>query len=202
MRTAYLLHGTCDAHEFYEMDFPSLSNAHWFPWLQQKFLRADYLCQCLEMPRAYAPRYDEWVDTFKSTSLNEDSILVGYSAGAGFLLKYFAENPKLKVAKIFLVAPWLDPLRENGDFLSFTWRMGLRDQFGQVELFYSANDFVLEVKECVETVLKNLPDVGVHFYQDKGHFTFSEIGPQFPELWEAIINDKNSTSFTANASPL
>lgn len=181
-----MIHGTCDAYEYYEMDFPSPSNAHWFPWLQQKFLRANYLCQCLEMPRAYAPCYDEWVDTFKSAKIDEESILVGYSAGSGFLLKYFVENPKLKVAGLFLVAPWLDPLRENGDFLNFTWRPRLRDQFGQVELFYSADDSVLEVKESVETVLKNLEKIDVHSYHDKGHFTLSDIGPHFPELWEAI----------------
>lgn len=64
MKSAIIVHGTCDAHEYLEMDFPSPSNAHWLPWLQQKFLRAGVLCQCPEMPTPYAPEYAAWRAVF------------------------------------------------------------------------------------------------------------------------------------------
>lgn len=35
MMKALLLHGTCDKEEFFDENMSSLSNAHWFPWLQK-----------------------------------------------------------------------------------------------------------------------------------------------------------------------
>ncbi len=63
--SAIILHGICDEHEYFEMDFPSPSNAHWLPWLQQKFLRSNVLCQKLEMPTPYNPIYKEWKKSFE-----------------------------------------------------------------------------------------------------------------------------------------
>ncbi len=59
MKTPVLLHGTCDEEEYFKRDVPSPSNAHWLPWLQQKFLRSGVLYQALEIPCPYAPVYEE-----------------------------------------------------------------------------------------------------------------------------------------------
>ena len=116
MKTALILHGICPEEEFFFSKYPSPSNAWWLPWLQQQFLRAGWQCQTPELPHPYRPSYAEWKETFECFKPQKLSLLVGHSAGGGFAIKYLQEH-KLKLEKLILVAPWLDPEREFDDFL-------------------------------------------------------------------------------------
>jgi predicted alpha/beta hydrolase family esterase len=105
---AIIIHGVCDKNEYFELTFPSPSNAHWLPWLQQKFLRAGILCQKLEMPTPYTPLYEEWRLTFEQLHVSDQTIIVAHSAGCGFILKWLGANPDIFINRLILVAPWLD----------------------------------------------------------------------------------------------
>ena len=108
MKTALIIHGTCDEEEFYSDIYPSLSNSHWSPWMQKQLLMAGYLTQTPEMPVATYPDYGLWKQTLERHPISEDSILIGHSCGGGFLLRYLSEN-KIRTKRTILVAPWLDP---------------------------------------------------------------------------------------------
>ncbi len=186
MKTAYILHGVPGEHEYYSMDFPSPSNAHWLPWLQQKFLRAGYLCQCLEMPNPTTAKYNEWLNTFKHTQLNEQSIIVGHSAGCGFILKYLSHRPQIKIAQLVLVAPWLDPFKEMGDFLQGELDKNINERVGKIHVLYSEDEPVSGVKETKDKILEIYPKTKLHTYKDKGHFSLKNTGYQFEDLWNII----------------
>jgi hypothetical protein len=57
MKNAIILHGTCSKEEYYDPEHPSLSNSHWFPWLQKQLLRKDISAQTPEIPNAWRPTY-------------------------------------------------------------------------------------------------------------------------------------------------
>lgn len=186
MKTAYILHGVADEEEYYRMDLPSPSNAHWLPWLQQKFLRAGYLCQCLEMPTPPSAKYSEWADTFGQVRLDEDSIIVGHSAGCGFILKWLSENESVKVSKLVLVAPWLDPFQELPDFLQGELDKDLADRVNEIKVLYSEDEPVKGVRETKDKILSLFPKTKLHLFEDKGHFCLDNVGHEFKELWDIV----------------
>lgn len=186
-KTAYILHGICDEEEYFRMDFPSPSNAHWLPWLQQQFLRAGVLCQCFEMPTPYNPHYAAWKNVWQNAQLNSQSIVVGHSAGCGFILKWLSENPSVHLAKLILVAPWLDPNLTKQDFLQFQLTSGIQNQVGEIHVFYAENEDVKGVSESKEEILDKIPKAKLHQFPAHGHFCFSDMGTGvFPELWNVV----------------
>lgn len=183
-RTAIIVHGICDENEYYRMDSPSPSNAHWLPWLQQKFLRQGILCQAPEMPRPYAPLYEDWATVFSAIAPHGATVCVGHSAGGGFLLKWLQQNPNARFDKIILVAPWLDPARRLGDFLHCKLESRLQDRVGEIHVFFSSDEKVPGVAVTKDTILNTFTQARLHPFADKGHFFFSDTGLHFNELWE------------------
>lgn len=187
MKNAILLHGTCEKEEYFGEHYPSLSNSHWFPWLQKQLLVNGIFTQTPEMPEAYKPEYGLWKSEFEKFDVNEESILVGHSCGGGFLVRWLSEN-QVRAKKLILVAPWLDPRREKtSDFFEFEINPNLMDRFGQVHLFVSTDDeedILISVKKIQEI----LPKLILHQYEDLGHFCYSDLNSaEFPDLLEAIV---------------
>ncbi len=108
MNNAIIIHGTCDEEEYFSDAYPSLSNSHWFPWLQKQLLIKSIFTQTPEMPEAYKPDYEKWKHEFERFSVDKETILIGHSCGGGFLIRWLSEN-KVEIDKLILVAPWLDP---------------------------------------------------------------------------------------------
>jgi len=182
-KSAIILHGICSRKEYFEMDFPSPSNAHWLPWLQQKFLRNGLLCQCLEMPRPYEPKYEEWREVFEKFAHPDLSVVVAHSAGSGFILKWLHENPRTRLDKLVLVAPYIDPDGEQGDFLEFDFDKNALENVKEVYLFISSDD-AKSILASTEKILDEYPAMIVHRYEGLGHFCFENTGASFEDLWE------------------
>ena len=185
MKNAVTLHGICDENEYFDMDFPSPSNAHWLPWLQQKFCRAGILCQCLEMPKPYKPVYEEWKQTFEQLNVQDLAFVVGHSAGCGFILKWLHQNPAIKFEKLILVAPWLDPTKRMGEFVQFELKPEGLKNVGEIHLFHSEDDMEA-VKITQERLIAMYPKIIQHNYKNMGHFCLSDIGPTFEDLWDVL----------------
>ena len=183
MKTAFVLHGVCDREEYFEMDFPSPSNAHWLPWLQQRFLRAGVLAQCLEMPVPYSPVYDDWVAVWERQNIRPDSVVVGHSAGCGFVLKWLAANPDVRLGKLVLVAPWLDPARKCGDFVQGELDAGLVARVGELHILASDDDMD-SVQVSVARLVAFYAGAIIHRFEKHGHFCAGDIGVEFDALWE------------------
>jgi len=187
MKNAILLHGTCDNEEYFNDQYPSLSNSHWFPWLQKQLLIKDITTQTPEMPEAYAPYYNKWKTEFERLPVNGDTILVGHSCGGGFLLRWLTEN-NLQVGNVVLVAPWLDPNREKTtDFFDFEIDSSIINRTTKLSLFVS-NDDESDILKSVDIIKAAIPNIKITTFENKGHFTFDEMGTdKFPELLEEVL---------------
>ena len=181
MKTALILHGVCPEEEFFFSKYPSPSNAWWLPWLQQQFLRAGWQCQTPELPHPYRPSYAEWKETFECFKPQKLSLLVGHSAGGGFAIKYLQEH-KLKLEKLILVAPWLDPEREFDDFLQTDLKPTALNSIDEVHLIFSEDDDEAE-RQTKDRLLAAYPQIVFHDYLNFGHFTAGKTGRSFQELW-------------------
>ena len=159
----------------------------WKNWLQfYAELKHDVLVQLPRFPHAHAAlmKYSEWEKIMDSQDINEDTVLIGHSAGGGFVLKYMSLHPEIKVKQIVLVAPWLDI--EN--FQPFGFYKGTdltKDIVSQtklgVDLMYSSDDDSYILSSC-DAIIKNMPKVNVHKFADRGHF----VTPQLPEIMQII----------------
>lgn len=188
MKNAVLVHGQPSKREYYELDFPSPSNAHWFPWLQQKLLRKDILAQTPEMPRPFSPRYDNWKKQFERFDINANTTLVGHSTGGGFLVRWLSENKDTRVGKVILVAPWLNPLSnlkyDDAGFYDFEIDSDIVRRTGGLIVFSSDNDEE-GVQETVRILKEKINNLVVRDFHNYGHFTFASMKTvEFPELLE------------------
>jgi len=190
---AVIIHGTCDESEYFDPKFPSLSNSHWLPWLQKQLLIRKIPTQTPEMPNAYLPDYKAWSTELGKQTLAKDTIAIGHSCGAGFLLRYLSEN-KINIAKLVLVAPWLDPEKEKDPkFFDFEIDEYIHKQIGEIHLIYSEND-MQSVLESVATIQSKIKNIQIKKFKLHGHFTYGEMRTtKFPELLEICTNLKPVT---------
>ena len=113
MTKVIVVHGCCTEREFFDEKTPSPSNNHWIPWIQKKLLMQGIAVQTPEMPNAYNPDYETWKTVFDQFTVDLETVLVAHSCGAGFLLRWLGETRR-PVAKLILVAPWLDQIGREG----------------------------------------------------------------------------------------
>ncbi len=189
MKTAIILHGMPDKEDYYDSEGETESNCHWLPWIQKQLILSDVLAQTPEMPQPYTPNYEKWCSVFNQMKVDEQTTLIGHSCGAGFLLRWLSEN-KQKVAKVALVAPWIDPANELGSgnsFFDFEIDADLVQRTSGVYVFNSSNDDNV-IHQSVERIIERLPNTQLVEIKNKGHFTFSGMGTRdFPELATALL---------------
>lgn len=182
MKNAILMHGMPYKEEYYSGKYPSASNSHWFPWLQKQLLMKDIVAHTPEIPDSWKPEYNKWKKEFERFNVGKETILVGHSCGAGFLLRWLTENKKT-IDKLIFVAPWLDPDREyTTDFFDFTIDPKLEQRVQQIHIFISKDDEE-DIHDSFKSIVEVLPKTTIHKFTNKGHFTRGEMKTEkFPEL--------------------
>jgi len=190
MEKALIIHGYPDKEEYFDPSKASPSNCHWIPWMQKQLIVNGILAQTPEMPDAWEPRYIKWKEEFEQFTIDKNTILIGHSCGAGFLVRWLSEN-KTIVGKVFLVAPWIDPSGEKKkdilDFFDFIIDPLLEERTNGITVFISDDDDLpmLNTVKILEDTIKNIKIIKMH---NKGHFVFGDMGAvEFPELLEEII---------------
>jgi predicted alpha/beta hydrolase family esterase len=107
----------------------------------------------------------------------------------GFLIRWLSEN-KIKVGKVILVAPWLDPHHSKGkdnDFFKFALDKNLYKKTDKLSLFFSEDDDE-DIQISVEKIINEIKNIKVKKFKNYGHFCFSDMkSEQFPELLKEII---------------
>ncbi len=190
MKNAILLHGKPSKKEYLDPDTRSPSNHHWFPWLQKQLLIRDILAQTPELPNPWKPEYQSWKKEFERFEVTHDTLLVGHSCGGGFLVRWLSENKDVKLKKLVLVAPWLDPFREEGtgNFFDFPIDPELTDRIDNITIFNSDDDHK-SVHKSVEMIREVLPNVKYREFHNYGHFCLSDLkSKRFPELLEEVLS--------------
>jgi predicted alpha/beta hydrolase family esterase len=184
-----ILHGMPGKEEYYSEKYPSASNSHWIPWLQNQLLVNDIRTTTPEMFESFNPVYEKWKKEFERYDINEETILIGHSNGAGFIIRWISENKIIKVNKVILIAPWLDPNnKENNNFFDFKIDLNLASRTNNFLIFHSTNDDK-EMQDTLEIIKREINDVKIRIFENYGHFCFSDMKTEkFPELLQEILN--------------
>ena len=188
MKNAIILHGMPGKDECYDGSVPSASNFHWLPWLQKQLLTKDIHAVTPELPVAWMPDYEVWKKEFERFDLSNDTVLVGHSCGAGFIVKYLCEN-SVKVGKVVLVAPWVDPEQEieNGFFDALVLDPDLVNKTNGITVFSSTDD-ANDVHMSEQRIIKEVKNVKYVELENYGHFNLGPMGTEeFPELLEECL---------------
>lgn len=140
------------------------------------------------MPNKNNANYREWCIWFERMIpyINDNVILLGYSLGGVFLMKYLSEQefPK-KIKALVLVAAPLDSIGLNESLGDFAPSIPMKDptQTYKTYMVFSEDDPVVPFNRLAE-YKKVLPDSEVVIFSDKGHF----YQDTFPEIVQLIKN--------------
>jgi predicted alpha/beta hydrolase family esterase len=187
MKTVIVIHGMPTKEEF-EQD-PEQTKLHWIPWLKHELEAKHIATTTPEMPVPYAPVYEQWKDSFERLVRTEETVLVGHSAGGGFLVRWISEQNE-KVGKVILVAPWIDPdhidREHTTNFFDFTIDPHLVAKTDGVTVFISEDDDIPMLR-TVEELEKQVPGISIIRKKNAGHFTSGDGFAEFPELLSEIL---------------
>lgn len=189
MKNAVILHGGPSKEEYYDTSMPSMSNAHWIPWLQGQLLKKDIPTATPEIPWSFDRNWKVWLKEVERFDIGPETILIGHSTGAGFFVKYLSINKLLKVNKVVLVAPWLDPDREHTKnfFDDFEIDLNFPTRTNGVTIFSSDND-QKSVLKTVEIIRAKVKDIKYKEFPGYGHFCREDLHTdKFPELLEEVL---------------
>ncbi len=177
MNNAIILHGKPNRES---ADIPGFrpSAFHWLPWLRGELMSRAIHAVTPDVPNAWVPDYAAWQQEFERHPVNATTLLVGHSCGGGFILRWLSEHTEVRVARVLLVAPWLDPAREETtDFFDFAIDPTLSRRTDGVVVFVSDDDHA-SIHASVAIIMKSLVGTGLREFVGRGHFCTDE----FPEL--------------------
>jgi len=139
----------------------------------------------------FMPRYEEWKREFERFDIIPETILVGHSCGGGFLVRYLSEHKDIRVGRVVLVAPWINPdnnpRSDTADFFDFAIDPDFTSRTRGVTIFVSNDDepSVVKTVDILRSTVKNLV---IRQYTDKGHFTLERLGTvEFPDLLTEVV---------------
>ncbi len=188
MKNAIILHGAPEKKNYYNPDLPSESNAHWLPWLQKELIIRDITAQTPEIPISFEPKWDLWCQEISRYDITPETMLVGHSAGGGFWLKYLSQKPQLRVGKVVLVAPWLDPgktLAEN--FFAGEIDPDVASRTTALTVFISDDDSD-STRQSVARIREKVKNLKVREFSGYGHFNYDNLkGEAFVELRDELL---------------
>lgn len=180
-----LVHGSNNSEEEAKKNKPE-NERHWKPWLKNQLESKNIEVSNELYPKDWNPDYSEWKKIFEKNTINKESILLGHSAGGGFLVRWLSET-KRKIKKLILVAPAILPSKEwifLNDFLNFEMNPLIKNYVKEIIIFVSDDDSK-GIKESVK-ILSKAFNVKPNELKNYGHFT--EI-IKFPELLAQILKE-------------
>jgi len=138
----------------------------------------------LNMPCKFGADYQGWKIWFQRhfNFFNDGVILIGWSLGGSFLLKYLTENnfPK-KIKQLHLISPAVLK-NEILDFKPNLKKINkLKNITKEIYLWHSKDDKIVSFKDS-EFLKKNLPEINLFSFKNRGHF----YSKKFPEIIKII----------------
>jgi predicted alpha/beta hydrolase family esterase len=162
----------------------------WMSWVKEELEKRGVATFTPTMPNPVEPRYTAWKEEFEKLPVNEDSVLVGHSAGGAFLPRWLGENQQ-RVKKLILVAPGKNigtyPNAEhNRELYDFEINPEIKERIGKITIFTSPEEPPHRQKNIA--LYKDLLNAEVVSIPGRGHFVYDDMGTnEFPELLEAIM---------------
>ena len=186
MKNAILIHGTASKEEYFSPLLPSLSNANWHPWVQQQLIIKGIPTQVPEMPNAWKPDYATWQKEFERYDITPETMLVGHSCGAGFIVRWLSGHKDVRVAKVVLVAPSLGLDWDEREFFDFEFDSALASRTAGLHIYGSDNDKDA-IKQAIQQYRTDIEGATYREFVGYGHFASEDIGTGFPELVAELL---------------
>ena len=174
-------------------EFPQ-NKKHWILWMKNQLEKNGTRTETPLMPKPWKPNYENWKKEFEKLDINENTVLVGHSAGGAFMVRWLSEN-KQKVKKLILVAPSKETTIESlrlKDFCNFEVNKKIKKFVDDIVVFIS-ND----KKETIRSAYFYKKELSAKLInlENKGHFTLGGMKTkEFPELLKEILDNKNTWS--------
>jgi leucyl-tRNA synthetase len=192
-----IVHGSPNRDKSKDKDYVSDNEKGWIGWIKKELDKKGMICNCPQMPTPWEPKYEEWKREFEKISIDENSVLVGHSAGGGFLVRWIGEEKK-KIKKLILVSPGKvsksDRLEE---FYGNKFHKEVKNLVKEKIIVYTSEDDIDYHIEAAEEYSKEFEGKLIKFSKGYGHFTSKTlVSNKFPELLEEIMSSKTWPIFT------
>ncbi len=167
---------------------------HWIQWMRSELETSGFRVHAPSMPEPWQPIYDVWKKEFEKMPVDENTVLVGHSCGAAFLVRWLGETQR-KVKKLILVAGAKIPGDNSSQFIrefyDFEIDKNIRRNLEEVVIFVSDNEEERHRRSA--RLYSDGLGARVIEMQGKGHFMFQDMGTyEFPELFEEILSSIES----------
>ena len=191
MTNAIVLHGKPSRDQYFDSNFPDIDSYYWLPWLDEQLTKKGIPTVRPKVPNGWIADYDVWKNEFEKYPIDKDTILVGHSCGAGFLVKWLSTHPGVSVNKIILVAPWIDPRREETTTFfdcEFDRNLVTRTQNG-ISIIYSDDD-VRNIIESVAALQEKIDNLSIKKLHGHKHF-YDENSMTIPVVLNELPKDNS-----------
>ncbi|GAF72604.1 unnamed protein product, partial [marine sediment metagenome] len=188
-KNCLIIHGSPDRDKRQDKDYVPENRKHWISWLKEKLEGNGYKVHNPQMPTPWQPDYEEWKKQVKDLDINENSIIVGYSAGGAFAVRWLSENKK-KIDKLILVAAGKTVTEDNirlHNFYDFKIDKEIKNRVNEIIIFVADNEKGYRI-ESSKLYQKEL-DGELRILKNRGHFTLGDniINKKFLELLDEIL---------------
>jgi predicted alpha/beta hydrolase family esterase len=169
-------------------------DGNWFPWLKTELEKLGHEVFVPKMPTPDNQSVDTWVEATHDQlpfKFDSDTILIGHSLGATWILDALSYPPTKPVKASFLVSGFLEDLGDeffdshNHTFTHFPidWEK-VRTHAGKITIFHGDNDPYVPTAQA-EKLAKKL-GVKPIFIKNGGHLNAESGYTKFPELLKMI----------------
>lgn len=191
MKNCIIIHG-CPSDEEKAMDPETRTyDKHWIPWIKKELLSNNIKTETPLMPSPWQPDYEAYKHAFAAYPVDEETVLVGHSCGAAFLVRWLSETKK-RIAALILVAPWKIAREDDAvkqAFYSYPIDETIKERVDRVSMF-TADDEEDDGKESLRIFHEALGGDVIEL-KGRGHYTLEDMKTEaFPELLDVILQQK------------
>lgn len=164
---------------------------NWFPWLKKELETQGYEVIVPKFPTPLDQSLESWLRVFSQyeNKINEETILIGHSLGAAFILDYLEQtNKKIKVA--FLVAGYHKLVNNEFDELNKTF-VGRKFDWNKIKqncekFFIVASDNDPYIPLEINKELAKILNEDLQIIHNGGHLNKKAGFDKFPKLLETV----------------
>ncbi|MFH1376623.1 MAG: alpha/beta hydrolase [Candidatus Woesearchaeota archaeon] len=170
-------------------------------WFKEKIKKKGFNVSVPEMPNSAEPKIEEWVQKIKEVvqEPNSETNFIGHSVGCQGILRYLESiNPKFKVGRLILIAPWMylneKTIEEEGEEVKEIARPWMETPIDWNKIkehleekpicIFSDNDPYVPLSN--ENLFKEKIGAEVVIEHNKGHFTVSDGVEKLPIILKYI----------------
>ncbi len=159
---------------------------NWFPWLSRQIDSLGYKVIVPRFPTPEGQNLTKWKEVFHEQvgNVDEHTILIGHSVGAGFILNLLEDEAAVPITATFLVAgflgelgfPQYDPIISTFVCKDFDWER-IKKNAGSIIVLHGDNDPYAplpkgqEIADALSAPLTIVPGGG-HLNAEFGYTTF------------------------------